>query len=127
MSVIGPLHDAAGVFGGIGYAALIALIAVRLGARRGPISLALSAVGQRSLTCYLAQSVVWTLVFTPYLLDLSGTLGVATNALLATATWLLTVVLADRLRRANSRGPFEVLIRRFTYRPAASSEVIATM
>ena len=32
---------------------------------------AIAAVGQRSMTCYLAQSVVWTVVFTPFLLDLS--------------------------------------------------------
>ena len=72
--------------------------------------------GSDSLTCYLTQSVVWAVVFTPYLLDLSRTLSTATTALLAVATWLATVVLADRMRRRNHRGPFEILIRRFTYR-----------
>ena len=67
------------------------------------------------MTCYLAQSVVWTLVFTPFLLDLAGTLTVATTALLATCTWGLTVVMADRMRRTGRRGPFEVAVRRFTY------------
>jgi uncharacterized protein len=114
---IGPLHDAAGVLGGFGYAALIALVALRVGARQGPVILALAALGQRSLTFYLAQSVVWAVVFTPYLLDLSGTLTVATTALLAFGTWLVTVFLADRMRRADYRGPFEILIRRVTYRP----------
>lgn len=117
LEILGPLHDATGVLGGFGYAALLALIAARLPADRPrPVVDAIAAVGQRSMTCYLAQSVVWAVVFTPFLLDLSGTLTVATTALLATATWLGTVVLADRMRRAGRRGPFEVLVRRFTYR-----------
>ncbi|MEV6270563.1 DUF418 domain-containing protein [Kribbella sp. NPDC051936] len=78
---------------------------------------AIAAVGQRSLTCYLSQSVVWAVVFTPYLLDLSDTLTTTTTALLAVATWLATVLLADRIRRTGYRGPFELLIRRITYQP----------
>jgi uncharacterized membrane protein YeiB len=118
-TILGPLHDATGVFGGLGYAALIVLIAHRLSSRGGdrPISRAIAAVGQRSLTCYLSQSVVWAVVFTPYLLDLSDTLTTTTTALLAVATWLATVLLADRMRRTNYRGPFELLIRRITYQP----------
>ncbi|TCC33649.1 DUF418 domain-containing protein [Kribbella sindirgiensis] len=117
VTILGPLHDATGVFGGFGYAALIVLIAHRLGDRQGPVTVAIAAVGQRSLTCYLAQSVIWAAVFTPYLLDLSDTLTTTTTALLAVATWLATVLLADRMRRANYRGPFELLIRRITYQP----------
>ncbi|MFG1812514.1 DUF418 domain-containing protein [Kribbella sp. NPDC049174] len=116
LSIIGPLHDSSGVLGGFGYAALIVLIGMRLSDRQGPITLAIAAVGQRSLTCYLAQSVVWTVVFTPYLLDLSRTLSTATTALLAVATWLATVLLAERMRRVGYRGPFEIMIRKFTYR-----------
>ena len=86
----------------------------------GPITRAIAATGQRSLTCYLVQSLTWWLVFTPYLLDLSGVLGIAATALLALATWLLTVLLADRMRRAGHRGPFEVLVRRVTYGGPAS-------
>ena len=73
------------------------------------------------MTCYLAQSVVWTVVFTPFLLDLSDDLTVTTTALLAIGTWLVTVVLADLMRRAGQRGPFEILVRRVTYgRPVVS-------
>lgn len=114
LELIGPLHGATGTLGGLGYAALLSLLALRLGAGR-PVADAIAATGQRSMTCYLAQSVVWTVAFTPFLLDLSGTLTVATTALLAVATWLATVVLADRMRRAGRRGPFEVLVRRVTY------------
>ncbi|NIK60755.1 DUF418 domain-containing protein [Kribbella shirazensis] len=115
LTILGPLHDATGVFGGLGYAALLVLIARRVGDR--PMTRAIAAVGQRSLTCYLSQSVVWAVVFTPYLLDLSDTLTATRTALLATATWLATVLLADRMRRAGYRGPFELLIRRITYQP----------
>ncbi|MFF1823202.1 DUF418 domain-containing protein [Kribbella sp. NPDC058245] len=123
LNLIGPIHDATGAFGGFGYAALIVLIAHRITAGRittGRVTQAIAAVGQRSLTCYLSQSVVWAIVFTPYLLDLSGTLTTATTALLAIATWLATVLMADRMRKANYRGPFEKLIRWFTYRTAAT-------
>ena len=116
LNVIGTLHGSTGVLGGLGYAALIALIAARIKDRRSPSVLAIVATGQRSMSCYLMQSVVWALAFTPFLLDLSGTLTVATTALLATTTWLATVVVADRMRRSGRRGPFETLIRRVTYR-----------
>ncbi|MBC2932416.1 DUF418 domain-containing protein [Nocardioides sp. zg-1228] len=120
-TVSGPaaLHDATGVLGGFGYAALIALVALRLeetGRAQGRTVLALQAVGQRSMTCYLAQSVVWTLAFTPVLLGLSDDLTIAANAVLAVLTWLLTVALADWMRRTGRRGPFEVLVRQVTYR-----------
>ncbi len=123
LSLLGPMHDSTGVLGGFGYAALVALVAMRLGrGRRGWTVEAIAAVGQRSMTCYLAQSVVWTLVFTPYLLDLSDVLTVTTTAILAVATWLGTVVMADRMRKTGNRGPFELMVRRFTYgHPAVAS------
>jgi uncharacterized membrane protein YeiB len=120
LELLGPLHDSTGTLGGFGYAALLSLIALRLQGRRRPVVDAIAAVGQRSMTCYLAQSVVWTVAFTPFLLDLSDTLTVATTAILAVITWSITVVLADRMRRAGNRGPFEVLVRRVTYRPPPS-------
>ncbi|GAA1506746.1 DUF418 domain-containing protein [Nocardioides humi] len=120
LELIGPLHDATGVAGGLGSAALVTLLARPLEGlvegRRGRVIDALAATGQRSMTCYLAQSVVWAVVFTPFLLGLAGTLTVTTTALLAVATWVATVVLADGLARHGRRGPFEVLVRRVTYR-----------
>ncbi|GGK33647.1 hypothetical protein GCM10010124_27820 [Pilimelia terevasa] len=110
------LHGVTGVLGGLGYAALFALLADWLPTRaRRPVTDAVAATGQRSMTCYLAQSPVWALVFTPFLLDLSGTLTVAGTALLAAATWAATVLLAGWLRRTGRRGPFESLVRRVTY------------
>lgn len=122
LEILGPLHDATGVPAGCGYAALIVLVAHHLTTRStstggpGPIALAIAATGQRSLTCYLAQSIVWWVVFTPYVLDLSTTLTITTTAFLATATWLSTVLLANHLHHHGHRGPFESIMRRFTYR-----------
>ncbi|MFB9765863.1 DUF418 domain-containing protein [Nocardioides kongjuensis] len=120
LDVVGPLHDATGVLGGLGYAALVTLAARRLESvvegRPGRVIDALAATGQRSMTCYLAQSVVWAVVFTPYLLGLAGTLTVTATALLAITTWAGSVLLAAELGRRGRRGPFEVLVRRATYR-----------
>ena len=109
------LHATTGTLGGFGYAALLALLAGSLQARHHPVVAAIAATGQRSMSCYLLQSMTWAVVFTPFLLDLSGHLTVAGTALLATVTWAVTVAVADRLRRAGRRGPFEVLVRRVTY------------
>jgi uncharacterized protein len=125
LNYLGPLHDACGTLGGFGYAALIALIAIKLKDNPGRITLAISAVGQRSLTCYLTQSVIWTVAFTPYLAGLADNLSITATALLATATWLLTILMADQMRRANYRGPFETLIRRITYnQPIPEQELL---
>ncbi|HWS39108.1 MAG TPA: DUF418 domain-containing protein [Actinoplanes sp.] len=122
----GALHSGTGMLGGIGYAALFALSARRWaadqqtpGRRPGALVTAIAATGQRSMSCYLMQSVTWAVVFTPFLLNLSGTLTVTTTALLATATWSLTVLIADRMRRSGIRGPFENLTRHLTYRGTA--------
>lgn len=122
----GALHSGTGMLGGVGYAAAFALLAARWtaggsgpGRRPGALVTAIAATGQRSMTCYLAQSVTWAVVFTPFLLDLSGTLTVTSTALLATATWAVTVLLADRMRRSGYRGPFETLTRRVTYKTPA--------
>lgn len=113
-NVLGTLHDSTGHFGGFGYAALIALIAVRI-RRQGVVVKAIAAVGQRSLTCYLCQSVVWTLVFARYAGDLSERLGTTATAGLAVGTWALTVLIAEVMRRHEYRGPFELLLRRVAY------------
>ncbi len=118
LELLAALHSITGILGGFGYAALMSLTAVRLGTRR-PVIDAIRAAGQRSMTCYLMQSVMWAILFTPFLLDLSGTLTVTSTALLAAATWTVTVMVADWMRRAGRRGPLESLVRRVTYRHSA--------
>lgn len=63
---------------------------------------------------------VWLVATEPYLLDLGGRLGVAVAAAVGLATWVVTVLVADALRRAGRAGPAETLLRRLAYgrRPA---------
>lgn len=115
--ISGGLHQVTGYAAGLGYAALIALAAVRLAGRQGPVTTALAALGQRSLTFYLAQSVVWTALFASYTLHLQVTSPAAAVGI-AAAVWLATAVLADLMRRRGARGPAEVALRRLTYGPS---------
>ncbi|MFL1428653.1 MULTISPECIES: DUF418 domain-containing protein [unclassified Nocardiopsis] len=82
----------------------------------GPVVTAVAAVGERSLSCYLLQSLVFTAVFAPYGLGLGASLGAAGAAAVAVATWLASVAAAEALRRADRRGPAEVLMRRLIRR-----------
>jgi uncharacterized protein len=120
----GSLHTATGYAGGLGYAALVGLVALRLtrrGPAPGPVVTALAACGQRSMTCYLAQSVAWFLLLEPYLADLTGALGIAAAAAVGLGIWLVTVLAAELARRAGRPGPAEALLRRLAYRSPASA------
>ncbi|WP_112262361.1 DUF418 domain-containing protein [Lentzea terrae] len=113
--VLYVLHGLSGVAGGLGYAALMGFIATRVG-ERGPVISALAACGQRSLTCYLLQSVVFVAVFVPYAGGLGTELNTAAASGIAVLTWLATVGCAEVLRRNNVQGPAETLLRKLTYR-----------
>ncbi len=109
------LHVMSGYAGGVGYAALIALIAVAIGDRRGPVVRALVATGQRSMTCYLLQSVAWLVLFMPYTLDLAARLDDFLSVLTGAGVWAATVVIAALMARFGVRGPAETFLRRMTY------------
>ncbi|MFC7326587.1 DUF418 domain-containing protein [Marinactinospora rubrisoli] len=115
MTVASVLHTVSGYLGGFGYAALVGLLAARLADRRGPVVTALAGCGQRSMTCYLLQSVAWLVLFAPFALGLAGHIGVASSLLVGAAVWLTGIAVAELLRHANRRGPAEALIRRLTY------------
>ncbi|MDR7301587.1 DUF418 domain-containing protein [Haloactinomyces albus] len=111
----GVLHAVTGYAGGIGYTAVVGLVAIRLRGRQGALSTALTACGQRSMTSYLGQSVVLVAVLAAYGGGLGDDAGVAATAVLAVLVWMLTVVAAEVMRRLRYRGPAEVLLRRLTY------------
>ncbi len=115
------IHTVSGLACGVGYVALFGLIAERIGrhGRVGPVTSALRAVGSRSLTCYLAQSVVFAPLMTAWGFGLGARLSSWSIALVAVATWLATVALAVALERAGRRGPAETLLRRLVYRRSA--------
>jgi uncharacterized protein len=126
------LHGASGMFAGPGYVALFGLIAMRV-ARRNPasdrpgqrsqaprpgaVAGALAALGRRSLSGYLFQSVAWLILLAPFTLALGGRFGSPTAAgvLIAVLVWLVSVLIAGMLDKRGQAGPAEAVLRRLTY------------
>ncbi|MFD7025572.1 DUF418 domain-containing protein [Promicromonospora sukumoe] len=132
------LYNNTGTLGAVGWTCLFGLLAHRIararaaadagradGSGSGPSSAtvrgrfvdAVAALGRRSLSGYLVQSVAWVVLTAPFLLDLprhapSPTFAAAGSAI---AVWGLTVVGAAALERRGNRGPAETLLRRLTY------------
>ncbi|AUS79555.1 hypothetical protein C1701_15750 [Actinoalloteichus sp. AHMU CJ021] len=122
-------HMTSGLFGGVGYVAVFALVSHRISRRGGVgrIGGAIVATGRRSLSAYLAQSVLCAPLLAAWGLGWGASFGSAQMALFAIGVWLLTVVASALLERAGRRGPAEVVLRGLTYRsrgraaaPAAS-------
>ncbi|PSK96882.1 putative membrane protein YeiB [Murinocardiopsis flavida] len=130
---------ASGLFAGLGYVALFALIAHWLTVRRGaaaagprgstgngntghrntehgPLVTAIAAVGKRSMSAYLAQSVLCAPLLAAWGLGLGGWFGSWQMAAFAVAVWLITLAGAYALEIRGRRGPAEVLLRRLAYR-----------
>lgn len=118
------LHFFAGIFAGVGYAALFGLLAHRLSGRAAaaarPVQW-LAALGRRSMSGYLAQSLVWGPVLTAWGLGVGAHLSSWSASVLAVVTWAVTVAGAAALERAGRRGPAEVLLRKLTYRAPRSA------
>ncbi|MBK0417960.1 DUF418 domain-containing protein [Leucobacter sp. CSA1] len=110
-----PLDQLAGVAGGVGYAALFGALGVRLRGRSPAGVRAIAAVGRRSLSCYLLQSVVFAPLLAAWGFGLGSRIGTAAAFAIALAVWLLSVALAVMLERRGARGPAEALLRRLTY------------
>ena len=71
--------------------------------------------GTATLTAYLLQSIILSLVFTGYGLGLYGDIGAAGCIAIALATGIFTLVFVSLWRIKFARGPFEYVLRRFTY------------
>lgn len=99
-------------FSALGYAGLIALVSRGEG---GPVRRFLGRAGSASLTAYLLQSLILSLVFTAYGMGAygdmtaSGAIGVAALAAIA------SLVFTGFWRSFAPRGPVEILLRRVTY------------
>ena len=105
-----------GMVAGLAYICIFALVAYALRGfgRRGPIK-AIAALGERSLSGYLMQSILMAPVLSAWGLGWGNELGYAAAFGYASLVWLITVGLAYALDSAGKRGPFEVLLRRLTY------------
>jgi uncharacterized membrane protein YeiB len=117
--VAGSLHAAGGYAGGAGYAALFGLVAARLTRRGGPgpVAAALRASGQRSMSCYIAQSVAFAALLPAWTFGLGEGAQLWQLALVGLGAWLVILAVAAVSARVGVRGPAEVLLRRLTYGP----------
>jgi uncharacterized protein len=118
----GFAHALGGYAGGLGYAALFGLLAIRLRHRTpGAVSGALLESGRRSMSSYLAQSVVFVALLPAWTLGLGGVLSVWQLSLIAVVAWVALVAGAGAMGKAGYRGPAEVLLRRLTYGATAGA------
>ncbi|WP_246183304.1 DUF418 domain-containing protein [Paenibacillus methanolicus] len=115
-AIAGSFHTLTGYAGGIGWAALIGLIAGNSRAIRGKLIMALAALGQRSLTFYIFQSIAFYIVFAEGLGGLGATGNQLSSDIVAWLTWIASLIMAGFMQRANVAGPAEKLLRRLTYR-----------
>ena len=122
------LQVLSGVLGGAGYAALFALWGIRLERRSSPLARAVAAMGQRSLTFYILNSVLVAVVLHPDLLGLGTRVGGFGALLVAALAWSVSLVLAAWLEVRNRPGPLDQLMRRCVHGgrrargPAAAEE-----
>ena len=107
-----PLFHASGVAGACGWLALLALVGGGPREKLGTVCAFLSAIGRRSMTAYLSQTLLFILIFS--VLGACGvrSLGVAVSGLIALGVWALIglgCVIAEVL--GSSRGPAEWALR----------------
>lgn len=115
--VFSSTQGVTGLFGGLGYVALFGLLGHRLAGARPPAFVRwVQSVGKRSLSCYLAQSLVSAPLLAAWGLGLGARMGSLAMAGYAVLLWGLTVLAAGWLERTGRRGPAELLLRRLAYR-----------
>ncbi|WKX69310.1 DUF418 domain-containing protein [Streptomyces sp. XD-27] len=120
------LREVTGYGAGLGYVAVVALFAHGWGRRaaggdaKAAVAVsavtAISAVGKRSLSSYLAHSLLFAPLLAAWGLGIGAHLTSATMALFAVGVWLVTVAGAYALERRGRRGPAEAVLRRLMYR-----------
>lgn len=110
--LVNAVQVLSGIAGGIGYAALLALLGARLGRKPGAISFALAAMGSRSLTFYVANSVLVAVILHPDLIGVGAEVGPFGAILVAAGVWAAGLVAASFLERSGRRGALEVMMNR---------------
>jgi uncharacterized membrane protein YeiB len=81
----------------------------------------IAALGRRSLSGYLFQSVAWLLLLSPYTLALATRFEspMLTSVITAMLVWFASLLWAGFLDRSSSPGPAEAILRRMIYRSAS--------
>ena len=107
-----PLFHASGVAGACGWLALLALVGGGPREKLGTACAFLSAVGRRSMTAYLSQTLLFILICGLSISFGVRSLGVAVSGLIALVVWALIglgCVIAEAM--GSSRGPAEWVLR----------------
>lgn len=99
-------------FAALGYTGLIAAAS---GGIAGPVRRFLARAGSASLTAYLFQSLVFSLIFSAYGLGAFGRMAAAEAILVAAGVGVASLMFTGLWRSFAPRGPMEVLLRRITY------------
>lgn len=73
------------------------------------------ALGKRSMSGYIAQSVLFIALAMPFSLGLGVESSVTGKTAVGALVWLITLLLACALEAANLPGPFEKVHRRLAY------------
>ena len=111
--VASALDVATGMVGACGWLALLAAWAGPGGGPLRGVRWLLSAVGRRSMSVYIGQSVLFILIFGALLLAGAPAPGEAVAALIAVAVWVaLAGACAWMEHGGRTRGPLEILLRR---------------
>lgn len=104
-----------GVAGALGYISVFALLADRWQSSPPAAVRTIAAVGQRSLSSYLLQSLIFAPLLSAWGFGLGRDLGAGPAALIAITAWAMSVAMCWWLDRSGRRGPAEVLLRKLTY------------
>ena len=107
-----PLFHASGVAGACGWLALLALVGGGPREKLGTACAFLSAIGRRSMTAYLSQTLLFILICGLSISFGVRSLGVAVSGLIALVVWALIglgCVIAEAM--GSSRGPAEWALR----------------
>jgi uncharacterized protein len=106
------LHTLTGYAGGVGWTALIGLLVIKLEGNSGRMTKAIAALGQRSLSFYLFQSILFVIILAPYAGGLGGHISQLESDMIAVFVWVLTVFVANFMQNRSMRGPFETFLRK---------------
>lgn len=123
------VNSSLGVFTGPGILAGLTLILnplqqrIHAGAPMPAWLIPIVALGKRSLSGYLLQSMLFFVLVYPFMLDFPRGLGTAAQTGIATGVWLITLVSAWLLELRGIPGPFEKLHRRISYGPTMRPEL----
>ena len=93
-----------------GYVGVVALVSSRLSSLLGPLRRA----GRASLTIYIGESVVLSVIFCGWGLGLFGDLGAPAITGLAIATWIVLVAAMNLWLSRFRQGPLEAVVTRLS-------------